>query len=100
MHRAPQHQNQRPKTKDDFLTLILNQRAHVVPRKLLPARQEFEFDYKHQSGDSSAEFLDKIADSLRSAAGRQQVVCDENSMTITYGVAMNLERVLSILEVI
>ena len=62
--------------------------------------EEFQLDYKNQTGHRTAETFDQIDYRLRSAPGRQQVVSDEHAMTIADHVAMNFKRVLAVFQIV
>src|ERR1043166_17895 len=83
-----------------FSRLILNQRSHVVTSEFLTSGEKFQFDYEHQSNNLASQSFHQIANGSRGAARRQQVVRDDHSVAISDGVAMYLESVLTVLEVV
>src|SRR5438477_9800622 len=80
--------------------LIFNQRTHVVTLQLLSTRQKFQLNHKNESFDVAAQAFDQITDGFRSAARGKQVVRDDHSVAVTDRIAMNFQRVLTVLEII
>ena len=82
------------------LRLILDQRSHVVSSQLLAAGEEFELHHEHKPNDCSAELLHQIDNRARGAAGSEKIVGDDHAMTVANRVAMDLQSVLTILEIV
>src|SRR5947209_5721981 len=92
--------NRCARTRPARSRLILNQRTHVVASQLLAPRQEFKFDDEDEAGNFAAQTLNQIDDRTRSAARRQQIVGDEDALAADDGVAVNLQNVLSVFEIV
>ena len=77
-----------------FRALIRDQREQVVLRQAVAAAEEGELDHEVDADDGAAEVLDQPCDRLHRAAGRQNVVVDDDPRAASDRACRDLERVL------
>src|SRR3990172_6335045 len=80
--------------------LILEQREHLDVIELRAAIQEFKFHDHADAHHLSAELARQPRASPRCAAGGEQVIDNQNTVSLAYCVAVDLQRVGSIFQVI
>jgi hypothetical protein len=79
---------------------IVQKREDVVACKPIPALQECEFQNKAQPHHVALAFLDKPRYGARRTAGRKYIVNDQDILAGFDAVRVDLQRVLSVFEVI
>ena len=78
----------------------MQKRENVVAGKLAAAVEEGQFDHEGEAGNLAAQLLDQLAGCGRGPARGQQVIHDEHALARFHRVAVNLERVLAIFEIV
>ena len=70
--------------------LVLEERAHVVALELFAAGEELQLDDEGEADDRPAQLFDEADDGRGRAAGREQVVGDDDAVARADGVAVHL----------
>src|SRR5688500_3668235 len=92
--------SQIPVPKSQILTVVTDQRLHIVSVEFLAAFKEIQLEDEKQALNLAAETLDEIDDRPGSAAGGEKIVNDKNAVTFADGVAMHFKSILAILEIV
>src|SRR3989442_9172138 len=82
------------------LFLVFQNGVQFVAGKFLAPFQKLEFDEEAEAGDPAAQGLDELGHGGGRPARRQDVVDDQNFLAFIDCVAVDLERVLAVLELI
>jgi len=78
--------------------LVRNEGNDVEVRQQIASLQGREFDEHGQGDDVRPEAFQELARGCGRAAGRQQIVDDDDAIVLGQRVGMNLERVRAVLE--
>src|SRR5947208_670178 len=73
---------------------------NLVIWQLAAAVEEIEFDYEPEPGDCPAYFLHEPCGRGRGTAGSEHIVDDQDALPGSDGVAMNLDAVCTVFEVV
>src|SRR4029077_3512310 len=80
------------------LFVVMQERKHVVVRQLGAAAQEVKFHYESQTHHFRSQRDCQLSRGFRRSTRRQQVVYDDDALTLLYCVFVNLKRVGSIFQ--
>src|SRR5205085_873281 len=76
------------------------ERVQVVLREPLAAAEERQLDDEADSADGATEALDETADRLYGAAGREDVVVDEDLGALRNEIRVEFQRIRPVLELV
>ena len=80
------------------LFVVLQHREHVEAGKLRPAIEEFQFYREGRAHHFAAEFPDEAQHRPARAAGREQVIAQQDVLPRAHGVLVNFKLVRAIFE--